>query len=255
MTQIIHAELAVTDCDARFLVNDIPVGALRHRRSVYSAVPIHEYLVKGLNTLKIIRSDTPPPKEEGAQDADAAAASARLTIAAYAPGTTPGNDPGAVAAVLDYKAVDAAGKPVTQAESSVNLPQLPFAWSWQALPVVDWVNPRAVSVVYTFLKEFSARFQSGDANWIMAALLPKMTDYCNAYSMDLRSEIAELQGRMARRTADPTFAMTPFAEADLALRPCAGGKLADCVIKSGEPVIRWRDARAGVNGAMMLRVG
>jgi hypothetical protein len=171
-------------------------------------------------------------------------------VAAYAVDTTPGKDPGQTAAVLDYKATDARGQPVAQAETTFNLPQLPFAWSWQALPVVDWTNPRAVSVVHQFLQEFSARLKQGDTNWIVNALTPKMT----AYGYDIRHEIAEPGGRMQRRVADPTFAMTPFTDADLALRPCAGGKLVDCVIKSGEPAIRWKDARAGANGMMMLRV-
>jgi hypothetical protein len=215
-------------------------------------------LVQGLNTLRIERADTPSAAaadDEPVEPDPAGAPGAVLSVAAYEIGMMPGQDKGRVASVLVYKSLDAAGQAVASANGQFNLGSWPRRWSWQALPPLDWTSPHAVRAVFDFLQAFSQRFKAGDAAAIGAALLPKMTDYCLAYGLDLRTEIAELQARMARRAADPSFAMQPFAESDLALRPCANGRLVDCLIASGEPVIRWQDSRVGNRGAISLRLG
>lgn len=258
MTPILHVEMQVTRCDARFLVNDIPVGTLRHRLSGYQALPIHEYLVQGQNTLRIERLDAPPlpaPGDEPAAPDPDGPPGARLSVAGYEVGMTPGQDKGRVTSLLEFKSLNASGQAVNAADGRFDLANWPMRWSWQALTVLDWQSPQARRAVFQFLQVFGQHFKAGDASAIGAALLPKMTDYCQAYGLNLRAEIAELNGRMARRAADPSFEMLPLAEVDLVLRPCAGGRLVDCLVASGEPAIRWKDARVGNRGAIALRLG
>lgn len=251
MTQIIHVVLDVQGIDAGFWVNDIPVGALRYRRSLHLAVPIHEYLVNGENTLRIVRTD--PPAEGETQRAEELVAS--MTVAGFAVGARPGIDPGDVMSTLRLRVSGSPAQGSQTAQGSFRQVAWPHLWVWQSLPAYDWSGAKAAAQVAQYLRTFADRFQLGDVAWLLAALLPKMSDYCTAYGLDLRAESAELAARMARRLADPSFKMTPFADADLVLQPCAKGRLVDCTLKSGETAIRWHDARAGDRGAMLLRLG
>ncbi len=263
MNKIIHAAMTVAGIDARFLVNDIAVANLRHRRSTFSALPIHEFLVEGENTLQIVRTDA--PKEAESEPGDELFAS--LTLAGFAVGEQPGVDPGdrlstlrlSIATPAAPTAPTAPGAPVAPVGASVQgkfaLPSWPHPWSWAALPAFDWSGAKAVALVAQYLRAFADKFQQGDSAWLLAELQQKMGDYCRAYGIDYTGEAAEFSARMGRRMADPSFKTIPFADADLALQACAQGRLVECTVKTGEPAMRWHDARVGDRGTMVLRLG
>jgi hypothetical protein len=287
MSTLIHAEFEVAQCDALFLVNDIPVGQLQHRRSARGVLPIHEFLQAGRNTLAIVRLDAVADGAPGGASGDSGApadappaASAFLAITAWQAGQMPGTDPGRPVTRLEFKADPAAApattSPAPRAPSAANptggnnpasapsppvaqgdfsLPSWPQRWAWQDATALDWHSPKARQAVWQFVQEFAQRFQQGDAAWVAGVLYPKMSEYCQAYGLDLRTERAELEARMARRQADPSFALTPLAEADLQMRPWANGRLVEPQRSDGSPAIRWKDARAGARGAMPLRLG
>ncbi|MDB5857463.1 MAG: hypothetical protein JWQ76_1152 [Ramlibacter sp.] len=244
MSSLVYAEMRVAGCDADFRVNDIPVWRLQHREATFQAIPVHEFLVDGSNRLRItlVGNGTAPE------------AQASLAVTGYPEGARLGEKGGQPLGRVDLQTPDAAGQPVQSAESSFSS-ALPIRWSWQDLAAVDWASPAASAAVLQFLQEFSRRLQAGDAPWLAGALRPRMSEYCQAYNMDPALELAEMDARIARRRADPSFAVTPFAAGDLALRPCAGGRLVECLLKSGEPAIRWTDARVGPLGAWNLKLG
>lgn len=260
MSTLIHAEFEVTQCDALFLVNDVPVGQLAHRRSARGVLPVHEFLQSGRNTLAIERLDA-VPAAAGDGAAGPSAASAWLALTAWQTGQMPGTDPGRPVTRLAFQAGTAptpsgpAGGTPPRVESEFSLPAWPQRWAWLDAPAQDWHSPKARQVVWQFVQEFTQRFQQGDAAWVASVLYPKMSEYCQAYGLDLRAERAELEARMARRVADTSFAMTPLAEADWQPRAWGQGRLVEPLRSDGSPAIRWKDARAGARGAMPLRLG
>lgn len=259
MVNVLHAEIEANGCDVELSLNDIPVWSVRHRLGAFHAMPVHEYLVRGANGLRLRRLDAtpvPPPPQPGEPSAPPPeVATARVRIAAYREGESLGQGGGQQFAVLDYRSHDASGNPQAVAETVFTLPQWPFAWAWESLAAPGWGSPQATAQVFRWLQEFAGRFQRADVGWLGGVLQPKMAEYCRAYGYDPALEMREFQGRMQLRAADPSFRVTAFTETDLALRPCAGGRLVDCVLATGEPAIRWSDQRAGARGAMKLKLG
>lgn len=244
MNSLVYAELRVADCDAEFRVNDIPVWRLRHREAAFQSLPLHEFLVDGGNTLRIALEGAAPQ----------AAARASIVLARYAQGARIGDGSGQPIGRLDLQSPGANGQPVPWVEGSFAL-GWPLRWSWQDLAPVDWSAPVAQAAVANFLQEFGRRLQAGDAPWLAGALRPRMQDYSQAYNADPALELSELDARIARRRADASFAVHPFAASDLLLRPCAGGRLVECLLKSGEAAIRWTDARVGASAGWNLKLG
>lgn len=258
MNNFIHAEIEVDGCDVQCRVNDIPVWSVLHRRSSFHAMPIHEFLVQGVNSIRLVRLDQPVaqlPQDDDAGEASPPA-TAQVRVAAYPPDAPLGQGGGQQLALLSYGSRDAAGNSLRVADLQFDLPRWPFVWSWASLPAQDWYTPQMRRRVFDWLQEFAGRFRRADHAWLAAVLRPKMAEYCQAYGLDLAAEMKELQARMARRAADSEFRMTPFSESDLALHACAGGRLVDCVVAGGEPAIRWVDSRTGPSGgAMRLKLG
>jgi hypothetical protein len=239
----IFAEMRVTECDADFWINDIPVWRMLHREAVFQGIPVHEFLVDGTNTLRVTLVGAQPT-----------AAQAAMTVSQYPAGARLGQGAGRLLGAVDLRTPGANNQPVIVAESSFSA-SLPLRWSWQDLPVVDWAAPNARAAVEQFLQEFARRLQASDRDWLVHVFEPRMADYCRAYGLDLQAELAEMDMRIARRRADSAFVVRPVTVADLALRPCAAGQLVECLLLTGEPAIRWTDSRLGPNGAWNVKLG
>jgi hypothetical protein len=208
MSSLVYAELKVADCDADFRVNDIPVWRLQHRKASFQAIPVHEFLVDGSNTLRITLAGASPPQQ----------AQASLVVTRYPEGARIGDKGGQVMGRVDLRTPDPAGQPVLSAESSFST-SWPVRWSWQDLAAVDWAAPAARAAVLQFLQEFSRRLQASDAPWLAGALRPGWTSIARPTTWTRRW--SSRKWTPASRAVGPTrvFAVAPFAPDDLALRP------------------------------------
>jgi hypothetical protein len=252
MDRLLLLRLRATGCRAEALVNGIPV--LRSERTGGSlALPVHEYLLEGDNELALVIE---PATVGGAVAprivSEPAGASLRLLLPRI-------GQPGSELSARSLAEIDwaiAAGEllrgPVVERRSLALPVKLP-RWRWlDAPPLADL--PAAQPLVAEFVQNLALSLARGDPEPFLAAARVRFEDLAIAYQQPAAELAARWRARIERLFA--TKALQPVLPelADVVLRPCAGGRLLECVGPTGEPALRTEPAPDGARHAWPIRV-
>lgn len=254
MERLLLLRLQSLGCAAELRLNDIPVARTPPAGGSLS-LPVHEYLLSGTNHLALLLD--PPPEGVAVAPRLGApgglAAQARLLLPRI----------GHVGSELTAR---------TLAELSVALPEgeiyqpplvvqrsaeLPISfprWRWLDLPPV--ADVAAVQpLVAGFVQGLAIALAKGDPEPFVHGARLRFEELAVAYQKPAAELAARWRARIQMLFATKALRMVLPALADMQLRPCAGGRLLDCVDAAGQPILRTEPAPDGSRHAWPLRVG
>lgn len=252
MERLLLLRLRALGCPAEALVNGVPV--LRTEAQGGSVcLPVHEYLLEGDNELALVIEPAPPGASLAPRMAHGTVgASLHLLLPRIG---QPGSELSARGlAEIDWAVADGEvfGPPIVE-RRIVTLPVKLPRWRWlDAPPIADL--PAAQPVVAEFVQRLALSLARGEPEPFLAAARVRFEDLALAY----QQPVAELAARWRARIEmlHATKALKPVlpALADVVLRPCAGGRLLECLSPTGEPALRTEPAPDGTRQAWPIRV-
>lgn len=254
MDRLLVLRLRNHGCAAEVRINDITVlrapacGAMR-------SLAVNEFLFEGQNHLSLeidpapsaLDGDMPPRVALGPTDA-----SVRLLLPRIG---RPGNESQARAlAELDWAAAegDVVAPPI-HVRRTIDLPVKFPRWRWLDMPVVD--DPASAQpVVARFIQTLALALAKGEADAMVQAARLRFEELAMAYQQPVAELVARWRARIQLLQASKALQVMVPTLADVTLRPCAGGRLLECVAPDGQPILRTEAADDGSRHAWPVRV-
>lgn len=252
MERLLLLRLRSVGCAAEAWINGVPV--LRTAAGGGSlSLPVHEYLLEGDNDIQLVVEPVAPGGRRPPRIATAPLlASLRLLLPRR---DQPGSELSARGLCeIDWAAAegDVLQPPVTE-RRVVALPVKLPRWRWlDALPIDDLAA--AQPLVAEFVQNLAVSLARGDPEPFLAAARVRFEDLALAYQQPLGELASRWRSRIEMLHA--TKALRPVLPAltDVVLRPCAGGRLLECVTPDGQPALRTEPAADGSSHAWPIRV-
>lgn len=257
MERLLLLRLRAIGCAAEVRLNDIPVARTPATGGSLS-VPVHEYLLSGTNHLALLLD--PPP--EGAAIAPRLAAPGGLAAQARLLLPRIGHVGSELSArtLAELSLALPEGEiyqPPLAAQRSTELPISFPRWRWLDLPPLGTaVDVAAVQpLVASFVQGLAIALAKGDPEPFIQGARLRFEELAVAYQKPVTELASRWRARIQMLFATKSLRMVLPALADVQLRPCAGGRLLDCVDASGQPILRTEPAPDGSRHAWPLRVG
>jgi hypothetical protein len=252
MERLLLLRLRSVGCAAEARINDIPV-ARTPRGGGAANVPVHEYLLEGSNHIALAIEPGWPGVAAAPRLAEATTgASLRLLLPRI--GQLGSELNARTLADLDWAVPEGEiYAPQVAASRSIELPIKFPRWRWLDLqPVADLAA--AQPVVARFVQNLAIALAKGDADAFLIAARLRFEELAQAYQKPAADLAARWRSRIQLLHA--TKALKPVLPAlpEVLLRPCAGGRLLECVAASGEPSLRTEAAADGTRQAWPIRV-
>jgi hypothetical protein len=252
MERLLILRLRSLGCAAEVRLNDIPVARTPAAGGSLD-LPVHEYLFEGANDIGLTIDPVAPGGVAAPRIASATTgASLRLLLPRIG---QPGSELSArTLAELDWAVGEGeVFAPPVVSTRSVMLPVKFPRWRWLDLPAID--DPAAVQLLVAgFVQSLALALAKGDADMFLQAARLRFEELALAY----QQPVAELADRWRSRIQllHATKALKPVLPSlnDVLLRPCANGRLLDCVTPTGEPSLRTEAAPDGSTQAWPIRV-
>ena len=257
MERLLVVKLDATDCEAEVLLNGIPLARVSAARP-RAIVPVHEYTIAGPNRLELVVW----PRTVGATDAPAPApalvsdgiqsAHARILLPRIGnpidetASRTLGQIDWAPGAGTRFEA------PVTVAED-VSLPVNFPRWRWLDAPTAEAATPVRAQVA-AWMRSIADDLAGGQTERFLAAARLRTEEIAVAYQRRPEDEFNRLRAHLTQLHAAGGLRWPPTLADDLLLRPVAGGRLLECIDKTGGPALRTEPDDRGQTWAMPLRV-
>lgn len=216
-------EASAQGCTAEVRLNDIPVVTIGEDHPRKVALPCHENLIDGENTLSIRARPGKAP----------AGASLACTLKRYAPGAIPGDGSGVE--LLSCTREEAVRK---------DLGVMFGPWAWQSAPRLD-LEGRDRADIIALIESLHADLKAKRVGVIIDALRPRIGDIETAYGLPPQSRVAMFSTMLERQTAKATWEMEPLNPGAYDLRPCADGRMVECRATDGRPILRQRPVDGG----------
>ena len=252
MERLLLLRLASVGCAAEARLNDFPLGHTPDAGGVL-LLPVHEYMLEGANELALVIDPAAPgarpPPRIAAVDSAAAVQLLLPRVGAV----------GSAASARTLAAVEwaaAAGsiveRPVT-VRRSVAIPVRFPRWRWLDAPPV--AEPQAVhGLVAAFVQSLALALVRGDAEAYIAAARVRFEELALAYQKPPAELAARWRSRIQLLHAAKALLPVLAPPAELMLRPCAGGRLLECLSAAGEPALRTEPAPDGSRQAWPMRI-
>lgn len=254
MDRLLLLRLASAGCAAEAHLNDFALGRTPAAGGLVT-LPVHEYMLGGDNELTLVVEPAAPGAagEPAPRMAPADwAASLHLLLprlgAAGSPATA------RTLAAVDWTTAEGSivQPPVRvrrQAAIAVRFPR----WRWLDAPPVDDVSAVRPQVA-AFVQSLALALARGDAEAFIHAARLRFEELALAYGRPPADLAARWRARVQRLYAEKALRMVLPALADVVVRPCAGGRLLDCLGADGEPILRTEPAADGTRHAWPVRV-
>lgn len=252
MERLLLLRLRSSGCAAEASINDIVVARTLAAGGEVS-VPVHEVLLEGDNDLTLVLDPTPPGAAPAPRMLDAPiAAGLRLLLPRV--GQVGSESSARTLAGLDHGV--AAGEihqPPAAVHRSVALPIRFPRWRWLDLPVI--ADPVAAQpVVARFVQGLAIALAKGDADAFVQAARLRFEELALAYQQSVADLVARWRSRIQLLYATQALKIVLPALPEVVLRPCAGGRMVECVSSSGEPILRTEPGADGSTHAWPIRV-
>ncbi|MEF7614132.1 hypothetical protein V4F39_09455 [Aquincola sp. MAHUQ-54] len=253
MERLLLLRLHSAGCAAEARINDIPVARTPAGGGTMN-VPVHEYLLAGTNLLTL--SIEPVPAGAPAAPRLAAqplAARARLLLPRI--GQVGSELSARTLAELELALPEGElYTPPLTAQRSTELPISFPRWRWLDLPPAG--DPAAVQpLVAGFVQGLAVALARGDADAFVQAARLRFEELAIAYQKPAAELAARWRARIQMLHATKALRMVLPALPDVQLRPCAGGRLLECVDAAGRPILRTETGPDGSSHAWPVRVG
>ena len=205
-------------------VNDIPIYRTTIEDGIRTfAIPIHEYLVDGENTIKLI-AIPPDPEAPGAFEAQA-------RVARFREGEFLNFEEGEGFAHVVWEP-SLGLRPIAQRFAM----DWPHRWVWESAPEIA-LDESVRSVLDDFVAEMHAAYLARDPEPILARMAIMLKETADAYPPPMEAgDGAELREGFARDW--PVWSAVPFAPHPENYRLAADGRLVECVGPDGLALIR-----------------
>ena len=258
MERCLMLRLQTQACAAEVWLNDVPLGRTSPAAPTL-CLPVHEFLLAGSNRLDLV-IDPPAPGQPLAPGTPKLAdgvvgASARLLLPRI--GVLADETQARTLAELVWAAVDGdvyhAGHRVSvQASLPVKFPR----WRWLDAPPIAsaGLQDDTKALVAAQLQHLAIALAKGDVDSFVLACRLKLEELALAYQQPLAEVSARLQSRLQLLHATQALKMVIPDAAALTLRPCANGRLLECLNSQGEPALQTLPAPDGSIAAWPLRV-
>jgi hypothetical protein len=253
MERLLLLRLRSTGCRVEVRVNDIPV-ARTTATPAHLSMPVHEFLFEGTNELALVveppnaQGLVPPPRLAPA----ACGASLRLLLPRVGQA---GSEHNARAlgeldwALAEGELINPPLRLARQIELPVKFPR----WRWVDVPVLP-EPAEAQPIVAAFVQQLAISLARGDADTFLQAARLRFEDLALAYQRPLPELADRWRARIQMLHATKALKVVIPALPEVLLRPCAGGRLLECVGADGEPVLRTEAAADGTRQAWPIRV-
>ena len=255
MDRVLMLRLQTQGCRAEVLLNDIPVGRVNHPGGAL-VLPVHEYLQPGANQVGLVidplpandlRTTTIPKVAQGV-----IGASVRLMLPRMG---QPGSELSARSlselswAVAEGDVFRVPHMLSREAELPIKFPR----WRWLDAPEIDDVEALK-PVVATYLQDIALGLVRGDVDVFLAASRLRLEELALAYQRPLPELSAKLRARLQLLHATKAMKIEIPDEDSLVLRPCANGRLLECLGKGDEPVLKTLPGPDGLASAWPVRI-
>lgn len=248
MERLLLLRLRAVGCAAEARVNDVPVLRLPAGGG-NAALPVHEYLTEGDNTLQLV-------VEPGAAAPRLAAGPSMAALRLLLPRCgQPGSELSARGlAELDWAAADGEViQPSPTLQQQLVLPAKLPRWRWFDAPPLDDV-PGAQPLVAAFVQQLALSLAQGDPEPFLSAARVRFEDLALAYQQPVAELAARWRSRIEMLAATKALKPVLPALADVQLLPCAGGRLLEPVLADGEPALRTEPAADGTRHVWPIRI-
>lgn len=255
MERLLVLRTQARGCAAEVWLNDMAVLRIGPGGGAQS-LPVHEYLCEGDNKLELVVDPRPvqaPPGPSLPRLATAAvAASARLLLPRI--GQTASELHARTLAELEWSAPEGELYEVPlSVHQGVALPVKFPRWRWLDLAPIE-PTPQLPALVAGFLQSLVVALLRGDPEPLLVASRLRLEELGLAYQRP-PAELAEaLRARLKLLHATQALQLPMPSAAELVLRPCAGGRLLECLAPDGGPVLRSAPAPDGTHHAWPVRV-
>lgn len=252
MERLLLLRLRSVGCAAEAWINGVPVLRTPAAGGALS-LPVHEYLLEGDNDIQLVVEPVAAGARRALRLADAAMlASLRLLLPRR---DQPGSELSARGLCeIDWAAVegDVVQPPVTE-RRVVALPIKLPRWRWLDAPPIEDLHA-AQPLVAEFVQNIAVSLARGEPEPFLAAARVRFEDLAMAYQQPLGELASRWRSRIEMLHA--TKALRPVLPAltDVVLRPCAGGRLLECVSPDGQPVLRTEPGPDATQHAWPIRV-
>lgn len=221
---IYYLELTVARGSAEARVNDIPVYRETTDNPAVLTIPIHEYLIEGENTLKLIATPEDPENPEGFE--------ARVRIARFEAGKPVGFSKGFGLADIAWSE-DLKGSPVATAFEVTD----PFRWLWESAPVVE-LDSDVRATLDAYVIEVCDLYRDKDAKALLTELDLYFSDLAKAYPAPLGAPYSPDEFLSDWQDVPQPWVVEPFTPSPANYRLVAGGRMVDCVGPDLKPLVR-----------------
>ena len=252
MERLLLLRLASVGCVAEARLNDFSLGRTPPAGGTLTlAVP--EYVLEGDNDLVLVVDPValgaqPPPR---LATVDSAASLQLLLPRIGALGSAAA---ARTLASVDWAAAEGSviAEPVV-VRRQVAIPVRFPRWRWlDAPPIAD---PQAAQpLAAAFVQSMALALARGDAEPFLAAARLRFEELALAYQKPPAELAARWRSRIQLLHAGKALRPVLPALADVAVQPCAGGRLLDCLSITGEPALRTEPAPDGTRHAWPMRI-
>ena len=252
MERLLLLRLQSTGCAAEARVNDIPVARTPAGGGLV-ILPVHEYLLEGANHLAItVEPALPGVRLPPRISSQPLATSLKLLLPRIGHLGSP--DSARTLAELDWALPE--GELVQSTVAAARQVVLPVSfarWRWLDLPPVP--DLAAVhDLLHGFVHGLALALAKGDADAFAQQARLRFEELGLAYQQAPADLLARWRSRLQLLQATKALQVPLSLPADLLLRPCAGGRLVECLGADGEPILRTLPAPDGSRQAWPIRV-
>ena len=255
MERLLMLRLQAHGCGAEAFLNDIPVGRVGPAGGLL-CLPVHEYLLEGSNDIRLVVDPAPAAQAKPPTRTRFAPATVGVSLRLLLPRI------GHVGSELQARTLAEMEWAVAQDEvyqvpmtlsRSVMLPIKFPRWRWlDAPPMTELESLKPLVAAY--LQGLVVGLLRGDAEMFLIASRLRLDELAQAYQRPVADVAAKLRSRLQLLHATKALKLVMPEAADLVLRPCAEGRLVECLAASGESVLRTDAAPDGSRSAWPVRL-
>lgn len=254
MDRLLVMRLQVQGCTAEIRVNDFPLGCLGPGTAGIS-LPAHEYLLDGANEVTLVIDPGVPGAPAAAQPRLAeGAVGARMRMLLPRIGQPASELQARTVAEVVWGVPDGevfmTPQPVTR---SIFLPIKFPRWRWLDAPQIGNVEAQR-PLIAEFVRSLAVDMMRGEVESFVAASRLRLEELATAYQQPLADLTARLRARLQLLHATRALRIAlPTSEA-MVLRPCANGRLIECLAPGNRPVLSTLADASATASAWPLRL-